>query len=115
MTTPPKEVHRWPPDPTAFTAEKLSSLTSERRLARVATVGKDGTPQVVPVGQWAHNPEYDTIDVRGHGLDKTKKFRDVARSGRAAIVVDDLVSIDPWWRGRSRCAAARRWPPTPSH
>jgi pyridoxamine 5'-phosphate oxidase family protein len=42
-------------------------------------------------------PGYDTIDVRGHGLEKTKKFRDVARSGRAAIVVDDLVSIDPWW------------------
>ncbi len=27
---------------------------------------------------------------------RTKKYRDVARSGRAAIVVDDLASTDPW-------------------
>jgi pyridoxamine 5'-phosphate oxidase family protein len=26
----------------------------------------------------------------------TKKYRDVQSSGRAAIVVDDLVSTDPW-------------------
>lgn len=26
----------------------------------------------------------------------SKKFRDVARSGRAAIVIDDLASTDPW-------------------
>jgi pyridoxamine 5'-phosphate oxidase family protein len=29
-------------------------------------------------------------------VDVTKKFRDVARSGRAAIVIDDLASTDPW-------------------
>jgi pyridoxamine 5'-phosphate oxidase family protein len=34
--------------------------------------------------------------VGGHGLERTKKFRDAARSERAAIVVDDLASIDPW-------------------
>jgi pyridoxamine 5'-phosphate oxidase family protein len=27
---------------------------------------------------------------------RSKKFRDVARSGRAAIVIDDLASTDPW-------------------
>ena len=43
-----------------------------------------------------HNPEHDTIDVTGRDFDRTKKFRDVARSGRAAIVVDDLASVDPW-------------------
>ena len=26
----------------------------------------------------------------------TKKYRDVARTGRAAIVVDDLASTSPW-------------------
>jgi hypothetical protein len=31
-------------------------------LARIATVGKDGTPHVVPVG-WTDNGEQDTIDV----------------------------------------------------
>jgi pyridoxamine 5'-phosphate oxidase family protein len=45
---------------------------------------------------WSHNAVHDTIDVRGHDLDRTKKFRDVAASGRAVIVIDDLVSIDAW-------------------
>jgi pyridoxamine 5'-phosphate oxidase family protein len=58
-------------------------------------VGADGTPHVAPVG-WAHNAQFDTIDVTGHGLEQTKKFRDVERTGRAAIVIDDLASVSPW-------------------
>jgi pyridoxamine 5'-phosphate oxidase family protein len=50
---------------------------------------------VVPVG-WIYNAEHDSIDVGGHDFAKTKKFRDARRSGRAAIVIDDLVSTDPW-------------------
>lgn len=34
----------------AFSDAELAYLTGERRLARIATVGKDGTPHVVPVG-----------------------------------------------------------------
>ena len=78
-----------------FTDAELRFLLGERKLGRVATVGSDGTPHVVPVG-WTHNRELDTIDVGGHSLDTTKKFRDVARTGRAAIVIDDLLSVDPW-------------------
>ena len=78
-----------------FTEAELAYLHGERRLARIATVGKDGTPHVVPVG-WAHNVKHDTIDVTGHELERTKKFRDVARSGRAAVVIDDLASINPF-------------------
>jgi pyridoxamine 5'-phosphate oxidase family protein len=44
----------------------------------------------------ALQPEHDSIDVRGHDLPNTKKFRDVVRSGRAAIVIDDLATVDPW-------------------
>jgi pyridoxamine 5'-phosphate oxidase family protein len=79
----------------AFTDSELAYLHGERRLGRIATVGRDGTPHVVPVG-WTHNRELDTIDVGGHEVEKTKKFRDVARNGRAAIVIDDLASTDPW-------------------
>jgi pyridoxamine 5'-phosphate oxidase family protein len=79
----------------SFTKEELRYLSSERRLARVATVGKDGTPHVVPVGMWSHTAELDAIEVTGMDFDQTKKFRDVARSGRAAIVIDDLVKLDP--------------------
>lgn len=78
-----------------FTEGELAYLHDQRRLARVATVGKDGTPHVVPVG-WAHNPEHDTIDVTGHQLQDTKKFRDVLGNGRAAIVIDDLASTTPF-------------------
>lgn len=68
----------------------------ERRLARLATVGRDGIPHVVPVGMWALNTEAGTIDVGGHALERTKKFRDVAATGHAALVIDDLLSTDPW-------------------
>jgi pyridoxamine 5'-phosphate oxidase family protein len=43
-----------------------------------------------------YNPDLDTVDIGGHGIAQSKKYRDIARSGRAAFVVDDLVSIDPW-------------------
>lgn len=77
----------------AFTHSERAYLTGERRLGRIATVGSDGTPHVVPVG-WSYNPETDTIDVGGRDFDSTKKYRDVARSGRAAIVVDEV--LPPW-------------------
>jgi pyridoxamine 5'-phosphate oxidase family protein len=69
---------------------------------------------VVPVG-WIYNAARDAIEVGGHELAQSKKFRDVARSGRAAIVIDDLESTDPWRpraievRGRAEAIAL----PTP--
>jgi pyridoxamine 5'-phosphate oxidase family protein len=79
----------------AFSDAELDYLLANRRLGRLATVGADGTPHVVPVG-WRYNAEHDAIDVGGRRFAETKKFRDVARSGRAAIVIDDLASVDPW-------------------
>src|ERR687884_2063196 len=78
-----------------FREAELQYLAGGRQLGRIATVGVDGTPHVVPVG-WIYNAARDTIDVGGHELERSKKFRDVARSGRAAIVIDDLASVDPW-------------------
>jgi pyridoxamine 5'-phosphate oxidase family protein len=97
-----------------FTEAELRYLAGGRQLARIATVGADGTPHVVPVA-WIYNAARDTIDVGGHELERSKKFRDVARSGRAAIVVDDLETTDPWRprgievRGRAEAIAL----PTP--
>src|SRR3954454_21791068 len=78
-----------------FTEAELRYMTGGRQLGRVATVGADGTPHVVPVG-WIYNAVRDTIDIGGRELERSKKFRDVARTGRAAIVIDDLESTDPW-------------------
>jgi pyridoxamine 5'-phosphate oxidase family protein len=61
----------------------------------MATVGKDGTPHVVPVG-FSYNPDHDSIDIGGNTMERSKKYRDVQQSGRAAVVVDDLASTDPW-------------------
>ena len=98
----------------AFNEAELQYLTGGRRLGRLATVGADGTPHVVPVG-WIYNAARDTIDIGGTELERSKKFLDVARSGRAAIVIDDLESTDPWRpraievRGRAEAIAL----PTP--
>ncbi len=97
-----------------FTESELGYLTGGRRLGRLATVGADGMPHVVPVG-WIYNAARDTIDIGGHELERSKKFRDVSRTGRAAIVIDDLKSTDPWHpraievRGRAEAIAL----PTP--
>jgi pyridoxamine 5'-phosphate oxidase family protein len=48
----------------AFSDAELAYLREGRRLGRIATVGADGTPHVVPSG-WIYNEELDTIDVTG--------------------------------------------------
>jgi pyridoxamine 5'-phosphate oxidase family protein len=78
-----------------FTKDEIEYLGSGI-LGRLATVGPDGIPHVAPVGMISYNPHLDTMDIRGHDLANTKKFRDIARSGRAALVVDDLASTKPW-------------------
>ncbi len=77
----------------AFSDAELGYLLGDRRLARLATVGRDGTPHVTPVG-WTYNAEHDTVDISGRDFDRTKKYRDVLSNGRAAVVVDDVVP--PW-------------------
>ena len=97
-----------------FTEAELAYLAGGRQLARLATVGRDGTPHVVPVA-FIFNAVRETIDVGGRDLERTRKFRDIARTGRAAIVIDDLASTDPWHprgievRGRAEAIAM----PTP--
>ena len=97
-----------------FTEAELEYLAGGRQLGRIATVGADGTPHVVPVA-FIYNAARDTIDIGGHELVQTKKFRDVDRTGRAAIVIDDIANTDPWQprgieiRGRGEAIAL----PTP--
>ena len=78
-----------------FTPGEIAYLRGQR-LGRLATVGPDGQPHVVPVG-FRYNPDQDTIDIGGlGGFAQRKKFRDVQRNPRAAFVVDDVPSVDPW-------------------
>jgi pyridoxamine 5'-phosphate oxidase family protein len=77
----------------AFTEEEVGYMKSQR-LARIATVGADGQPDVAPVGF-----EFDGTYIYVGGIDptKTRKFRNVqAGNDKVALVIDDMVSIDPW-------------------
>jgi pyridoxamine 5'-phosphate oxidase family protein len=77
----------------ACSDEELAYLRSQR-LARLATVAPDGQPDVVPVGF-----EFDGTHIYVGGMDpvKTRKYRNVeAGNTKVALVIDDLVSVDPW-------------------
>jgi pyridoxamine 5'-phosphate oxidase family protein len=79
---------------TALTTAQIEYLAGQR-LGRIATVGADGKPHVVPTS-FRYNSQLGTIDVGGLHVATTKKYRDVQTNGWAAIVVDDLVSTNPW-------------------
>src|SRR5690349_4480049 len=79
---------------TELTSAQIEYLAGQR-LGRIATTGADGKPHVVPTS-FRYNEALGTIDVGGLHVATTKKFRDVQANPRAAIVVDDLASIDPW-------------------
>ena len=64
-------------------------------LGRLATLAPDGSPQTRPVGFFV-NDELGTIDIGGHNIVRSQKFRNVQRDGRVSLVVDDLATIDPW-------------------
>jgi len=78
----------------AFTDAELEYLTGQP-LGRVATAQPNGTLQVSPVG-YRYNDRTKTIDIAGHGMARSRKFRNVADNGRVAFVVDDLASVQPW-------------------
>ena len=79
----------------AFTQAEIEYLQGQQ-LGRLATVNESGEPHVVPTS-FRYNAELDAIDIGGHNIGKSKKFRDVARNGRAAFVVDD---VRPPWQAR---------------
>jgi len=85
-----------------FTQAEIVYLESQP-LGRLATVQKGGTLQNSPVG-FRYNAELDTIDITGHGMGNSQKFRNVIENGRVAFVVDDIASRQPW---RIRCVEIR--------
>ena len=77
-----------------FTDREIEYL-QQNRIGRLATIGRDGQPHVVPVG-YHFDPTSDTIRIGSRDdLSKSKKFRDAARNPQVTFVVDDMVSFDP--------------------
>jgi len=79
---------------TELTAAHIEYMASQR-LGRLATAGADHKPHVVPTS-FRYNAYLGTVDLGGRRVAETKKYRDVQANGWAALVVDDLLSTDPW-------------------
>lgn len=80
-----------------FSDNELAFLRDGPKLARLATVDAAGDPHVVPTG-WRYDAEHDLLEVGGMALETTQKYRNITRTGRAAIVIDDVL---PPWRPRA--------------
>lgn len=63
-----------------------------QRLCRLATVGANGRPHVVPT-TFRLNDD-GTLDIGGHGFAGRKKWRDVSVNPWVSLVVDDV--LPPW-------------------
>lgn len=86
----------------SFTDEQVAYLASQR-LGRLATVDRHGGPQNNSVG-YCYSPDLGTIDIGGHNLAASRKFRNLAVNDHVAFVVDDIVWFRPW---RVRCLEIR--------
>jgi len=75
-----------------FTDAEIEFLNSQR-LGRLATVGADGMPHVIPVAVF-YDPEAEALVIGANAdygeavMTKSKKFRDAQRRPKVAIVVD---------------------------
>ena len=76
----------------AFTDAELEFLGSQR-LGRLATVGADGMPHVIPVAVF-YDPAADALVIGANAefgpavMTASKKFRDLQRRPKAAVVID---------------------------
>ena len=80
----------WLNDGSVFTREEREYLAGQH-LGRMTTVGPDGQPLVTPA-TFRYSTEHDAIEIGGLRTSMTQKVRDVRHTGRAAIVVDDVLS-----------------------
>jgi pyridoxamine 5'-phosphate oxidase family protein len=79
----------------SFSSSEIDYLASQP-LARLATVGPDGHPDVVPVAFQLDRSDF-WIGGSGESVLATRKLRNIAGGSRqVALVVDDLVSFDPF-------------------
>ena len=70
-----------------FTEKELDRLRGAM-LARIATVGADGQPHVVPLTYTVNEAE-DAIDVGGFGFGSSKKWRDAVRNPKVTFLLDE--------------------------
>jgi pyridoxamine 5'-phosphate oxidase family protein len=70
-----------------FTEGEIAYLQGQT-MGRLATVGPDGQPHVVPL-TYRFNPDEDAIDLGGIQFGATKKWRDAGENPRVTFLVDE--------------------------
>jgi PPOX class probable F420-dependent enzyme len=69
-----------------FTTEQINDFLSERRNATIATLNKNGTPQLTPViFYWDGSTFYASV------TKETIKYKNLKRDPRISLVVDDVL------------------------
>ncbi len=76
-----------------FTAAELSYLR-DQPIGRLCTIGPRGEPQIRPVGVHL-DPSETAIEIVGHALAGTQKWRNVLADPRVAFIVDTVTSVQP--------------------
>ncbi|MGW8553724.1 PPOX class F420-dependent oxidoreductase [Streptomyces tubercidicus] len=84
-----------------FTSTERAYLAGQP-LARLATTGPDGGPQVRPVG-FVLNDD-DTLDIGGPTMRRTQKYRNAQARPEVSLLIDDMAPADDpvapgWGRG----------------
>jgi pyridoxamine 5'-phosphate oxidase family protein len=75
-------------------SEKEVEYLKSQYLARISTVSsEDLQPDVSPVG-FDFDGEYFYIG--GINLSKTRKYKNVLKNKKVALVIDDLETVNPW-------------------
>jgi pyridoxamine 5'-phosphate oxidase family protein len=78
-----------------FTAEEIAYLRSQP-IARVATVSADGQPDVVPLA-FEFDGTHFWVGGIGAAVAGTRKFLNIrAGNHKVALVIDDMVSFEPF-------------------
>ncbi|AKC40928.1 PPOX class probable F420-dependent enzyme, MSMEG_5819 family [Mycolicibacterium phlei] len=77
----------------AFTPREQEFLL-QQPVGHLCTIGADGDPQIRPVGVHI-GPDGATIDIAGHALASTQKWRNVISDPRVAFIVDEVLSVQP--------------------
>jgi pyridoxamine 5'-phosphate oxidase family protein len=76
----------------AFTDPELAYLHSQS-LMRFASASPTGRPDIAAV---TFSVDGDDIVSSGFDIAKTVRYRNIQSNPIAAVVIDDLASVDPW-------------------
>ncbi|HEY2998044.1 MAG TPA: PPOX class F420-dependent oxidoreductase [Acidimicrobiales bacterium] len=76
----------------AFTTAEIEYLRSQT-MGRLATVGRDGRPHVVPL-TYVFNADEDAIDLGGIDFGAGKKWRDAQGNPNITFLVDDFAPTE---------------------